>query len=311
MEDAHQSDRHDEESENYFVSMTDMMIGMLFLFIIMLMMFALNYRRGGEDSVRIRDCLLQVVRENAALSADINAKVASVQERVRAPIEALELAADQRKRLLTDTQAQLNAQGIQQVEIDEENGVLRLTERAIRFDPNKADLDASARENVTRVAKVLLPVVQRYAACRTNDMAQCREHKGAGLETIFIEGHTDSTGVLDPAERERRNWQLSSDRATTTYRALIADAPEIREFRNRRGEQIVSVSAYSSTRPIIAKEEKSAYARNRRIDIRFVMDAETKFGLDDIQMIRALNAEIRKQMERIAQISREGVEQCK
>ena len=38
-----------EESENYFISMTDMMVGMLFIFLIMLMVFALNYRIGDDD----------------------------------------------------------------------------------------------------------------------------------------------------------------------------------------------------------------------------------------------------------------------
>ena len=311
MDEFHATEESSDDSENYFVSMTDMMVGMLFLFIIMLMMFALNYRRGGDDSIRIKDCLLQVVKENAAISEDINAKIASVQERVRAPIEALELAADQRLRLLTDIKTQLEAQGIQQVEIEEKNGVLRLSERAIRFDPSKADLDAAARENVSRVAKVLLPVVRQYAACRADALDLCRSHTGAGLETLFIEGHTDSTGVANLAERDRKNWQLSSDRATTTYRALLTDAPELKDLRNRRGEQIVSVSAYSSTRPIASGDEKAAWARNRRIDIRFVMDAETKFGLDDIRLIRSLNAEIRQQMQRIAQISQEGVARCK
>jgi chemotaxis protein MotB len=34
------------EDESYFVSMTDLMVGMLFIFIIMLMAFALNLRRS-------------------------------------------------------------------------------------------------------------------------------------------------------------------------------------------------------------------------------------------------------------------------
>jgi hypothetical protein len=93
-----QNTEETHEDENYFVSMTDMMVGMLFLFIIMLMMFALNYRKGDDDSERIRNCLLAVVQENATLSADINAKIASVQETLRGPIDALELAADQRQR---------------------------------------------------------------------------------------------------------------------------------------------------------------------------------------------------------------------
>src|SRR3954447_3494010 len=86
----------DSEQENYFISMTDMMVGMLFLFIILLMVFALNYRVGDDDSKRIKDCLIGLLHKNAVLSSDINNKVNQIQTKVRSQIEALELAADQR-----------------------------------------------------------------------------------------------------------------------------------------------------------------------------------------------------------------------
>lgn len=299
------------EDENYFVSMTDMMVGMLFLFIIMLMMFALNFKTGDDASERIRKCLLAVVQENAALSADINAKIASVQQKIQEPIDALELAADQRQRLLADLKNKLDAEGITQIEIDEKNNVLRLSEGAIRFDPGKFDLDAKAQDSVARVSRALSPVIAQYSACSVDEPDKCSAHKGATLETVFIEGHTDTTGVPDPIERDRKNWLLSTDRATTTYRALIADAPNLTTFRNRLGEQILSVSGYSSTRPIVAGDDKLAWAKNRRIDLRFAMDAETRFGKDDIEMIRKFNAEIKDLVERIATNSSEGVEQCK
>jgi chemotaxis protein MotB len=38
-----------EEEESYFVSMTDLMVGLLFIFIIMLMVFALQYREGEKE----------------------------------------------------------------------------------------------------------------------------------------------------------------------------------------------------------------------------------------------------------------------
>jgi hypothetical protein len=37
-----------DDGENYFVSMTDMMVGMLFIFIIMLMSFALLFRQQTD-----------------------------------------------------------------------------------------------------------------------------------------------------------------------------------------------------------------------------------------------------------------------
>ena len=45
-----------EEGENYFISMTDMMVGVRFIFIIMLMTFALDFRRTTdvqEDALKV------------------------------------------------------------------------------------------------------------------------------------------------------------------------------------------------------------------------------------------------------------------
>jgi len=158
-----ETEEHAEESENYFISMTDMMVGMLFIFIIMLMVFALNYRKGDDDSKRIKDCLSALLAKNAKLSADINDKVNKIQDEVRGQINALKLAADQRNLLLTDISDRLNKLGLA-VQVDEGNGVLRLTENAVRFAPDKSDLDIRAREAVGKVGKVLAEVVTR-ACC--------------------------------------------------------------------------------------------------------------------------------------------------
>jgi chemotaxis protein MotB len=296
-----------EESENYFVSMTDMMVGMLFIFIIMLMVFALNYRKGDDDSKRIKDCLTELLTRNAKLSADINAEVNKIQSDVRGQIEALELAADQRRRLLSDISRRLIAQGLA-VQVDERNGVLRLTEDAVRFAPNSFVIDARARESVSRVGRVLSDVVADYAACKQGQTDVCGKFQGASLETIFIEGHTDSTGVPDPAERDKQNWLLSTERATATYREMLAGSPDLREFRNRRGEQIVSVSGYSSTRPIASGDNRDAWEKNRRIDLRFVMDADTTINLRDII---ALNDKVKAQIGRLAAISQDSIKACR
>jgi flagellar motor protein MotB len=291
--------------------MTDMMVGMLFLFIIMLMMFALNFKKGDDASERIRNCLLAVVKENADVGKEINQKIASVQVEIQEPLDALELAADQRQRLLLDLKENLKSKGIVQIDIDDKNNVLHLSENSIRFDPDKFDLDAEARQNVDKVARALSPLVARYSACTADSLDRCAAHKGATLETVFIEGHTDPTGVDDLAVRDRKNWQLSTNRATATYRALVADAPELTTFRNRLGEQLLSVSGYSSTRPIAAGDDKAAWARNRRIDLRFAMDAETRFGKYEIEQIKRFNEQIKTLVDLIAAKSAEGVEKCK
>jgi len=156
------------EDENYFVSMTDMMVGMLFIFIIMLMMFALNFRKGDDASERIRKCLSEVVAQNAALSEQINAKIASVQKDIQEPLNALELTADQRERLLNDLQEKLKAEGITEVGVTDNNTVLRLTEGAVRFDPDKFDLDAKAQDSA-HLNPLSEPVPNNTISCGLTD----------------------------------------------------------------------------------------------------------------------------------------------
>jgi len=304
---AEQSTETAEEGENYFISMTDMMVGMLFIFIIMLMVFALNFRVSDDDSQKKQDCLTDLLARNARLTAEINDKVNRVQDSVRSQIEALEFAADQRRKLLNDIKTQLANEGLT-VDVDERNGVLRLTEQSVRFAAGSADLDGGAQESVRRIARVLGRVVPQFAACATPDATLCSRAKGAALETIFIEGHTDITGVPNAIERDRNNWQLSTNRAVATFRTLVAESPELRAFKNRRGEEVLSVSGYSSTRPIVEGDSREAFARNRRIDLRFVMDADTTINLREIIL---LNDEVKQQIARLAAISQESAEACR
>jgi chemotaxis protein MotB len=43
------------EQESYFVSMTDLMIGLLFIFIILLMSFAVSYRGAEREQLESND----------------------------------------------------------------------------------------------------------------------------------------------------------------------------------------------------------------------------------------------------------------
>jgi hypothetical protein len=104
------------------------------------------------------------------------------------------------------------------------------------------------------------------------------------------------------------NWQLAANRATETYRAITSDYPELRLFRNSRNEEIVSVAGYSSTRPIDSRENREAWAKNRRIDLRFVMEAEKVINFRDLI---ALNDDVKAQIAELARHSKESLDKCK
>ncbi len=69
----HQSE--EEEEESYFVSMTDMMVGLLFIFIIMLMYFALQLRQKTDElsgAREIRDEILKDIKRDMGTQVEIN-----------------------------------------------------------------------------------------------------------------------------------------------------------------------------------------------------------------------------------------------
>jgi chemotaxis protein MotB len=269
------SQPHDEE-ENYFISMTDMMVGVLFIFIIMLMVFALNFREQtdsqADESAKLQAAATELSQEAERIAVRLEALQAQVGEEVGS------LEAEQRVRndLLADIQTALEREGLT-VEIDERNGVLRLTEDSVRFQRNEATLDAQARENVLRIAAALASVLPRYTTCQPRARIEgCGATGSTTVETVFIEGHTDETGSAD------RNWQLSTERAVVTYRSIDAAEPTLAFLANRDRKQIISVSGYAATRPISLDQTAEGYARNRRIDLRFVMETDQRGRLEEI-----------------------------
>ncbi len=264
----------DEEGENYFVSMTDMMIGVLFIFLIMLMSFALEFHNRTEGASR-------VVKEVAP-------QLERLQSDVERASKTLQKAYADRKELLEKIQQQLERQNLR-VEVDLEHGLLRLGENSVHFATSSAQLDAENKKKVELIAEVLGRILPAYAE-RCKSPTVCGGAQNTALETLFIEGHTDTTGN-DPD-----NWPLSTNRAVSTFRAMIEKMPALRDLRNKRGEEIISVSGYGSTRWISEGKTKEALANNRRIDLRFVMDADKSRELDSILRI---TGEMRGEIDRL------------
>ena len=110
----------------------------------------------------------------------------------------------------------------------------------------------------------------------------------AAIETIQIEGHTDSvplSGLLREREKMLDNRDLSARRGAETLRAA-ADRyrPELMEFLNLHGQPVLSFAGYGAMRPIDSGNTEEARAANRRIDIRFIL--QTPQNLREVEEIR-------------------------
>lgn len=237
-----------EEEESYFVSMTDMMVGIIFIFIILLMTFALSFREA--EDVR--------------------------QEKV-AQLENVELA---KREILTDIKKSLEEAGIK-VEIDLENGILHLPEE-ILFPSGSANLNARGRESLAYLAAALHTVVPCYASnIELREAVGCTGRTPAMLDAIFVEGHTDNIPV-GQVNQFQDNWELSAQRAIETYKVLIGIEPILDKLMNDKPQKLFSVSGYGEFRPRADNETEVGKQANRRIDLRFLMKTPRS---EDLEMI--------------------------
>lgn len=248
----------EEREESFFVSMTDMMVGMLFLFIIMLMFFAMKF---SDDSVDLREQNRLLEEQRKAAEEE---KV-----RLRAQLDLLQGAHQARQVVVEQVYTSLKQQGVT-VLIDRDNGILRLPE-SILFAVGRAELSPEGREAVAKLARALAIVLPCYAKQPGIAPPENCPTTAFGLEALLIEGHTDSDGAED------MNWRLSMERALHTYQVLIHERPMLAGLLSRqsRGEQdgypLLSVAGYGLNRPVAPNDSAENKRRNRRIDIRFIM----------------------------------------
>lgn len=257
------------EGENYFVSMTDMMVGMLFIFIIMLMTFALLFQQKTDEQ-----------QDKIVIAKEIARRLDELQNQIDQRIRQIDDEAALRQEMLEKIKEELHKEHIA-VQISDLGTVLRFNEQAILFATNSSELDSEAQRKVSIIANVLAKVLPNYVACQpTRAVADCKLNGRASLETVFIEGHTDSRPgtVVD-------NWTLSASRASATYFAFAEAQPSLAQLKNSAGDDVLAISGYSSTRPVDPRNIEAAWQLNRRIDLRFVMESDNRADLAEVKKL--------------------------
>ncbi|MEA1071741.1 OmpA/MotB family protein [Sphingomonas sp. LY160] len=235
------------EEENYFVSMTDLMVGLVFVFIILLMYFAITFQSVTEE-----------------LTGANNA----------------------RSDILEELERTLKSKGVP-VQVDLQDGVLRLPD-SILFDSGQKQLKPEGEVAITHLSNALADVLPCYSqGIVRKPSCPATEHR---IESVYVEGHTDSDRYAQGRNGLQDNWDLSVVRATNTYRALTARRQELQQLCVKKGarcEPILSVSGYGEQRPVPDRSGsiEDRKTRNRRIDLRLIMktpDAgETRRAIDD------------------------------
>lgn len=161
-----------------------------------------------------------------------------------------------------------------------ENGtVLRIPEKQLRFALGKYEIPSVHAAPANTIGRALLEALSK----KENQML---------LDTVFVEGHTDSV----PNPREMGNWGLSTYRAISLWNFWTDKPGELSALKALRtapvdpkiaAKPLISVSGYADTRSthglLDGQELKNERSEDRRIDIRFTLVSSEKQSLEGLQ----------------------------
>lgn len=280
----------EDEEESIFISMTDIMVGLLFIFILIIMYFALQAKLDAET---ISGQIFIIDEQQGQID---RGKAGSKEKRELE--EYLVAAIKHRETILKWLQRYLTNEGIKGVEVDIPNGILRLPE-GVLFRSGQYDIEA--KSNAADSAAILAAALSKVLPCSVmantgapyRPYSECKRElyhnrNAAYIEAIFLEGHTDDRPIsrLSGAPLITTNLKLSARRATNTFEEIIRKKPNLIRFhapRSAEGVPVLAVSAYGETRPIRSNTSIAGRATNRRIDLRILM-----YKPEDIDAYRKL-----------------------
>lgn len=241
--------RSEEEEESYFVSMADMMVGLVFIFLILLVYFALQFRQTTDTLTGAGQTRTELLR---TLERDLKAKGLKVTVDTRTGVLRLP------DNILFETGAyELSFQGQQAVAV-------------------VAGELASVLPCYTEVLPGGPPCRGKMAAHRV-DSIFIEGH----TDRVPLTGGGAMRSNLDlSALRATRTFKAMSD-ARNDLKMLVS-------INDAERTPIFGVSGYGDTRPVPDRSgnEADINRRNRRIDLRFLM--VTPQGEEDAALSRSL-----------------------
>ncbi len=259
-----------EEGESYFVSMSDLMAGVLFLFIILLTYFALQLRQTTDDVLHPKP---KTAPQAAAAAAQPSSQAtAQALLQIEADREAAKNAPtkptaapppDDRTLAIRRLAADLKAHGVSAV-IDEANGTIHLPNDAL-FNPGGAGPSPGGASALHALGEALARTLPCYSYSAALPKPGDCPATGHHLAAVFIEGHADAPGG------QSAGFGLSVMQASTAFQQLIGAEPRLTSLTTlpSGGQPLLSVSGYGPTRPAPA----GSGAPNNRLDVKLVMAA--------------------------------------
>lgn len=258
------------ERVNYLASVSDLMSGLLFVFILALTVAIIQTKHSAQEA-----------KEAAMQMESIQTRLKNVEARLVGTREAT-------GNLLDRLEKELVKENVM-VEIDPARSVLRIPENAVSFEVGRSDLNEENAERIRMIGRVLADKLLCYQKNVPETMRErCAKENPFGhtLDAIFIEGHTDNLAYRGD-ETGRRNRYLSTARSNAVYGIMVVENDALENLTNPNGESLFSLSGYGSERPIVGHrhEVPTDDPANRRIEFRFIMTAPA-FSEEEEELIR-------------------------
>ena len=225
-----------EDAQDYMITVGDLMAGLVFLFIITLMIFAFRFQTATE---------------------------------------AIQSASETRTVILKELESRLLEEEIVVV-IDTLQGVLRLSDSDgnIGFEFGRETVFQEHIPRVATLTRILSEVVPCFAVagdliCDMVDLDPVRH--SSRIHAVQIEGHTDTIPFgAQAASRFISNLELSAARAAHIHSLMLEFEPGMATILNTEGTPILGVAGYGAERRL--QHLSGDDDRQRRIDLRFIME---------------------------------------
>ncbi len=300
-----------EEQEGYFSAISDLLVGILFIFILLLTSVVVGSLDPSDDT-RNLSRVLEAERERAmGLANDLAATQQALSRRehdltatqqslfrTERNMTAVQQALFQTERDLTVTRGRLTqmmgARTAEQARYTENKRKrAELLRRIVQTLRNKQfEVVADEEEGILRLPdsllfesggvqpgargmqtlKELAEILEREVRCAVK-APDCPPGSGAFLEAVFVEGHSDDLPVRSGQHSPdfADNWRLSTRRALEAFSAMKRSSPGLEKLTDAEGRSVFAISGYAAGRQIVPNISEKAREQNRRIELRFLL----------------------------------------
>ncbi|MBM7870474.1 chemotaxis protein MotB [Clostridium pascui] len=207
---------------------------------LLLCFFVLLYSMSVIDSAKFKQAAeslnnIGIMLQTGSINPTIGDSIADLD------VYSAKSAEDQMNHIYKEVKDIIDSGGLtKDVEVKKvDKGVLLRFKNEILFDIAQADLKQDAKNNLSRLGKVL------------------RKHN----KIIKVEGHTDNIPISN--SEYRSNWELSTARAISVVRYFTEELPSDQRLNPKSFE----VSGYGEYHPIAPNNTEENKQKNRRIEI--------------------------------------------